>query len=147
MKQTKAYLLAACEFLYPEVPDEIHQGFVSVGEAIPDYGSPDDEQTIFHLFPEDLKKGFPFHAGEVIIKSVTLPDEKPEKKPDPLAIAIDGNYARIEDSNYIFLPDGNVARLLTPCVVKGREYFNLKYSGKIRRVSRRWLIAITSKKS
>jgi hypothetical protein len=50
------------------------------------------------------------------------------------------SYFVIEGSRYIMLEDGQVARLLTPTKVEHREYFNLKFPEKTRRVSRKWML-------
>lgn len=51
------------------------------------------------------------------------------------------SYFVIDGSRYIMLEDGQVARLLTPTKVEHREYFNLKFKDKTRRVSRKWMLS------
>lgn len=48
--------------------------------------------------------------------------------------------ARIDDTEYVVLSDGTVARLLKPYVVNEKPYYNLVLDGVLRRVSGRKLL-------
>lgn len=48
--------------------------------------------------------------------------------------------ARIDDTEYVVLSDGTVARLLKPYVVNEKSYYNLVLDGVLRRVSGRKLL-------
>ena len=60
------------------------------------------------------------------------------KKLNPLKPA--KTLARIDETEYVVLSDGSVARLLKPYVVNEKPYYNLVLDGVLRRVSGRKLL-------
>jgi hypothetical protein len=116
------------------------EGKISIGKKSPDEKSDDFQITLAHFTPEKIQaSGFICEADpsfEIIKvegyqpKAFEIPKDFPVKM-----------YYEIPGTHYILLPDGQIARLLKPCIVKGREYFNLSKSGeKIKRVSRKWIL-------
>lgn len=45
-------------------------------------------------------------------------------------------YIKYQDSSYIFLEDGSVARLLKPTFIHRQVYFNLIINGKMKRMNK-----------
>ena len=117
------------------------KGRIAIGKKSPDEKTDDYELMLAHFTPEQIQKsGFAYEADPAFeIIEVEGYQPKAFEMPDHLPEAL---YHPIPGTHYILLPDGNVARMLKPCMVKGREYFNLSKTGeKIKRVSRKWILA------
>lgn len=46
------------------------------------------------------------------------------------------NYKTYNDTNYIVLPDGTMARILKPIKIHNQTYFNPIINGKMKRINR-----------
>jgi hypothetical protein len=144
-KQTKAdlgYEIYNCTYRITQegFSSDPIKGKISIGSTPPDEMSDDHELILTHFTPERIKKsGFKVDA-DPSFEILEVEGYEPETFQIPASFPPAPYYA-IPGTHYILLPDGNVARLLKPCLVKGREYTNLKYGNKIKRVSRKWILS------
>lgn len=148
--QTKAdpgYKMYACTYRITQegFVSSPMKGKVAIGSKSPDEKSDDYELMLAHFTPEQIKKsGFAYEADPAFeILDVEGYQPKAFEIPASFPPAL---YHPIPGTHYILLPDGQIARLLKPCLVKGREYFNLSKTGeKIKRVSRKWILSEIAK--
>lgn len=134
-------ILIPCQYFRKGRNSEILQGLVLCSDdPYQKIDHPREKEIIASLPLQHLS--FPIDCGDLVITMISepLPQEKKESQEIEISFSPEKPYHRIPGSQYIFLPDGSVARLLKPTIVEGREYFNLiGIAPKARRVSRRWI--------
>jgi hypothetical protein len=121
------------------------EGKISIGQKSPDEKSDDFQITLAHFTPEQIKKSGFICEADPSFEIIKVDGYQPKAFEIPASFP-SAPYHPIPGTHYILLPDGQIARLLKPCIVKGREYFNLSKTGeKIKRVSRKWILSEIAK--
>jgi hypothetical protein len=121
------------------------EGKISIGQKSPDEKSDDFQITLAHFTPEQIKKSGFICEADPSFEIIKVEGYQPKAFEIPASVP-SAPYHPIPGTHYILLPDGQIARLLKPCIVKGREYFNLSKTGeKIKRVSRKWILSEIAK--